>query len=83
MSKAVFHEIVRPGDQLILEAVVENIAQEAAVISGTIHCGDTLIAQIDLMFSHIDRNIGGMEFPEENFVFNEQFMSLYLKKSVC
>lgn len=76
ITKAVFHEIVRPGDQLRLEAVVENIAKEASVISGTIRCGEILIAQIHLIFSHIDQNMAGMEFPEENFVFNDQFMSL-------
>jgi len=24
-----------------------------------------------LMFSHIDQNLGGKEFPEENFVFGD------------
>ena len=29
-----------------------------------------MIAEIDLMFSHIDQNLAGIEFPEENFVFD-------------
>jgi len=74
--KAEFHEIVRPGDQLLLEAVIDNIAPEAATISGVIRCEDRLVAEISLMFSHIDKNLAGMEFPEENFVFNAQFMTL-------
>jgi hypothetical protein len=28
------------------------------------------------MFSHIDRNLAGIEFPEENFVFTDTFKSL-------
>jgi 3-hydroxyacyl-[acyl-carrier-protein] dehydratase len=76
VSKAVFHDIARPGDQLKLEAIVENIIDEAATISGTIRCEDKVIAEISLMFSHIDRNMAGLEFPEDNFVFNEQFMSM-------
>ena len=76
VSKAIFHDIARPGDQLKLEAVVDNLIDEAATISGTIKCEDNLIAEISLMFSHIDRNMAGLEFPEENFVFNEQFMSM-------
>ena len=28
------------------------------------------------MFSHIDRNLGGVKFPEENFVFTGQFERL-------
>ena len=76
VTKAVFHDLALPGDQLHLEAVIENIADEAATISGTIRCGERLIAEINLLFSHIDQNMAGLEFPEENFVFNEKFMSL-------
>jgi len=39
-------------------------------------CGEKIVAEIDLMFSHIDRNIAGKEFPEENFVFTDTFKSL-------
>ena len=28
------------------------------------------------MFSHIDQNLAGKEFPEENFVFTDTFESL-------
>ena len=28
------------------------------------------------MFSHIDRNMSGLDFPEENFVFTEDFKNL-------
>jgi len=76
VNKAVFHELALPGDQLFLEAIVDNVTQEAAGITGTIRCGDKLIAEISMIFSHIDRNMAGLEFPEENFVFNERFMSL-------
>ena len=76
VSKAVFYDIVRPGDQILLEAVIETVVPEAANITGRITCGDKLIAEISLLFSHIDKNMAGMEFPEENFVFNEQFMDL-------
>lgn len=77
VNKAVFYAEARPGDQLRLEATIDNLAAEAAIISGRITCGDNLIAEIGLMFSHIDQNLGGMEFPEENFVFdNGQFMDL-------
>lgn len=77
VNKAIFHMEARPGDQLRLEATMENLAAEAAIISGRITCGDKLVAEIGLMFSHIDQNLGGVEFPEENFVFdNDQFMDL-------
>ena len=76
ISKATFHDVARPGTQITLEAVVENIAKEAASIKGTIRCGDILIAEISMMFSHIDQNMGGLDFPDDNFVFNDNFMGL-------
>ena len=76
IKKAVFFEYVRPGDQITLEAEIESIAPEAASTNGKIMRGDTLIAQISLMFSHVDKNMAGKEFPEENFVFTDMFKSL-------
>ena len=76
IKKAVFFDYVQPGDTLRLHAKIESIAPEAAGTVGRITCGEKLIAEIDLMFSHIDRNLAGKQFPEENFVFTETFMSL-------
>ena len=51
-----------------------------AVISGTVKIGlepdAPVVADIELMFSHIDQNLAGLEFPEHNFVFTEQFTEL-------
>jgi 3-hydroxyacyl-[acyl-carrier-protein] dehydratase len=76
VTKAVFSRHVRPGDRIRHEAVVESISEAGASIRGTVTCEGQTVAEISLMFSHIDRNLGGMEFPEENFVFHEGFRSL-------
>jgi 3-hydroxyacyl-[acyl-carrier-protein] dehydratase len=76
ISKAVFHDFVVPGDTIRLEARMETIAPEAASTAGRITRGDQLIAEIHLMFSHIDQNLAGKKFPEENFVFTGFFQSL-------
>jgi 3-hydroxyacyl-[acyl-carrier-protein] dehydratase len=34
------------------------------------------VGEVNLMFSHLDQNISGLEFPEENFVFSDNFKSL-------
>ena len=69
IKKAVFFDYVKPGDTILLEANIESFASEAASTSGKITRVDKLIAEIDLMFSHIDQNLAGKEFPAENFVF--------------
>ena len=76
IKKAVFYDYVRPGDTLKLSAKIDSIAPEAASTTGTITCDDKPIADIDLMFSHIDQNLAGKEFPKENFVFTDMFKSL-------
>jgi 3-hydroxyacyl-[acyl-carrier-protein] dehydratase len=76
VTKAVFHRHVRPGDSLRYEAVLENISEAGASIAGTATCQGEPVAEISLMFSHVDRNMAGMEFPEENFVFHENFRLL-------
>jgi 3-hydroxyacyl-[acyl-carrier-protein] dehydratase len=76
VKRCVFHNYVVPGDQILLEASIDSIADEAASTAGIIRRGEETIAEIDLMFSHIDQNLGGKSFPEENFVFTEMFESL-------
>jgi len=70
IKKAVFFHYIKPGDTLKLEASIESFAPEAASTTGKVTCDGKLLAEIDLMFSHIDQNLAGKQFPKENFVFN-------------
>ncbi len=72
IKKAVFFHYIKPGDTLKLEASIESFAPEAASTTGKVTCDGRLLAEIDLMFSHIDQNLAGKQFPEENFVFNSR-----------
>ena len=72
ISRAQLDDIVTPGDQITYQVEIETITEQAAVTKGTVLKNGKLIGQIDLMFSHVDQNMGGVEFPEENFVFTGQ-----------
>ena len=48
----------------------------AALTTGAVYCDGELLGQVDLMFSHIDQNMSGLNFPKENFVFTEEFKNL-------
>ena len=76
IGKAIFHRLVRPGDSLTFQIRIEQISEQGASTSGTVKCGEDLVAEIEIMFSHIDHNMSGMHFPEHNFVFTEQFINL-------
>ena len=76
VGKATFHRLVRPGDTIVFSAKIEQLNEQGASIAGKVTAAGELVAEIELMFSHIDQNLAGLEFPEHNFVFTEQFTEL-------
>jgi 3-hydroxyacyl-[acyl-carrier-protein] dehydratase len=82
VGRATFHRLVRPGDTILFSAKIDQLSEQGASISGTVTLAGTadrasdLVAEIEMMFSHIDQNMAGVQFPEHNFVFTEQFTEL-------
>ena len=76
VGRATFHRLVRPGDTIVFNARIDQLNEHGASISGTVTCDEDSVAEIELMFSHIDQNMSGVQFPEHNFVFTEQFTEL-------
>jgi 3-hydroxyacyl-[acyl-carrier-protein] dehydratase len=80
IGRATFHRLVRPGETILFKAKIDQLVEHGAAISGVVESVDTsgnaLVAEIELMFSHIDKNMAGVQFPEHNFVFTEQFTEL-------
>ena len=76
VTRATFNRLVRPGETISFAAKVEQLSEQGASISGTVTSGSDKVADIELMFSHIDQNMAGLEFPEHNFVFTGQFLDL-------
>lgn len=76
INKAEFDDIVVPGDQITFHAEIETLTPEAAMTKGTVLRNGEPLGRVDLMFSHIDQNLSGLKFPEENFVFTGQFERL-------
>lgn len=80
IGKATFHRLVRPGDTLYYFARITQFSEAGASIEGVVRAGadptSPLVAEIELMFSHIDKNLAGVAFPEHNFVFSDQFRDL-------
>ena len=80
IGRATFHRLVRPGETLYYRAIIQQLNETGASIEGTVRTGgeisSPLVAEIELMFSHIDKNMSGAAFPEHNFVFTDQFRDL-------
>ncbi len=76
------HSDVVPGQCIRYTALIERLDEAGASTTGTIERLDHTIGQwetigtSEIVFSHIDQNRSGNIFPEENFVFGENFRTL-------
>jgi 3-hydroxyacyl-[acyl-carrier-protein] dehydratase len=89
-EKVILAKIVRaelecdvvPGESLRYEAVIERIDASGAATTGLVSRsraaapGWNAIGRIDLLFSHVDRNLSGIALPQHNFVFGENLRIL-------
>ncbi len=53
IGKAVFHRHARPGDTLRYAAQIENITDDGGVTSIVVHVGETLLAELEIMFAFL------------------------------
>ena len=84
VNKVELDRDVLPGFTLRYTATMQQFDRAGASTLGTVELLDPArpgeapveIGRIDLMFSHIDQNMAGIEFPEHNFVFSDSFRTL-------
>lgn len=85
VSRAQVSREATPGCTLRYTARIEQFTPAGASTKGVVELiepgvdGDgepEVIGHIDLIFSHLDNNMGGVQYPEENFVFSESFKTL-------
>src|SRR5438874_4573270 len=57
IGKATFHRLVRHGDTITFSANVAQLNEQGASISGSVTVEGEAVADIDLMFSHMDQNM--------------------------
>src|SRR5256885_15976171 len=53
IGRATFHRLVRPGETMVYAAKIEQLSEQGASISGRVTVDGDLVAEIELMFSHI------------------------------
>lgn len=84
VGKAELERDVTPGMTLRYTATVQQMDHAGASTIGEVHVLDHAkpdrgfqpVGKIDLMFSHVDQNMAGLEFPKHNFVFGDAFKTL-------
>lgn len=90
ISKAELERDATPGCSLRYTATIQTLDRQGAAVGVGIELMDhgrasvarasgpawQAIGSIDLMFSHLDQNLAGAQFPKHNFVFGESFKTL-------
>lgn len=85
VSKAQISREATPGSTLRYTATIEQFTPAGASTRGIVELIEPtaagpgepeVIGHIDLLFSHLDNNMGGVQYPQENFVFSESFKTL-------
>lgn len=82
VTLATFERDVLPGETIRYDATIERMDEMGASTIGVVDRFSFVdnawapVGRIELMFSHLDQNRAGTEFPEENFVFGENFATL-------
>ena len=89
VAKATLSKDPTPGCTLRYTATIDRFTDSGASTSGVIDLYDPntsyqdqeptqpeRIGEINLIFSHLDRNAAGTQYPEENFVFSDSFRTL-------
>jgi len=77
IGKARFHRPARPGDTLTYSTEVQYINEDGASITATSHVGETLQAEVELLFAHLDETGGRTLFEPKNFVFTMRLLGVF------
>ncbi|MSR28412.1 MAG: beta-hydroxyacyl-ACP dehydratase [Phycisphaerales bacterium] len=82
VTHASFERDVTPGQSIKYDAVIERMDDAGASTTGVISAFDhrsgvwTEIGRTEIIFSHVDKNMSGLDLPDHNFVFGENFRSI-------
>jgi len=83
VTRATFEAHVRPGELIRFEAEVQGeVRREGAAVTGHITRNGEAVAEIELMFAHLDQSREPVELGNENFVFNEDFVRMLRMRSL-
>lgn len=78
VSKAVFHELIVPGDQIYLTAVVQDKKPSGAIIEGTVTVDGQVRAELELSFAFLDDRFGSTGlFPAEDLLRTLRILKLF------
>ena len=64
VNNSKFHFQACPGDTMRLRTDIVNLQLNGAVVTGTVHVGDQLLCETELMFAYLDDRFEGVQLFE-------------------
>ena len=78
VSKAVFHDLIVPGDQIQLKVVVQDKNVSGSIVQGTVLVDGKVRAELELWFAFLDDRFGETSlFPPEDLLRTLRIMKLF------
>ncbi len=71
-----FHQDVLAGEQLAYDVELLHLRPEGAAVQGRVFVGNTLVAEAELFFAHLDQARAQQLFGDHNFVFSGELKHL-------
>ena len=71
-----FHGWVVPGDTLVYTAKLIDDRPEGGSVEVTAHVGDRLVAEAEIIFSHVEQSGDFQHLDQKNFVFSSGLLSI-------
>ncbi len=76
IPRAEFHGVACAGDQLIYEVRLTDLRSEGAVVDAKAFLDGQLIADVEIVFAHLDNTRANQIFGPKNFVFTQQLLGV-------
>ena len=76
IPRAEFHGVACAGDQLIYEVTLSDLRSEGAVVEAKAFLDGQLLADVEIVFAHLDQSRSNQIFGPKNFVFTQQLLGV-------
>ena len=73
---AEFYGVACAGDQLIYEVTLTDLRSEGAVVDAKVFLEGELLAEVQIVFAHLDNSRSNQIFGPKNFVFTQQLLGV-------
>ena len=76
IPRAEFFGVACAGDQLIYEVTLTDLRSEGAVVEAKAFLDGELLADVEIVFAHLDNSRANQIFGPKNFVFTQQLLGV-------